>query len=483
MIDHLRVGRTANFYKLKKRLAGTAVTALFRQLRAEAKSPSQNLFSHVREHGGGAIWSAIAFFQDHDPNFLRPPPAQTERICGYLFLVEHRGYVAVFKSGLDLPSAFKTKYLERVPQERVEAATAKKDAIFEKIRLRNMSASKLVLRSKTLEAGDLSNAVGPAGASRYAPQSYATRLGGERFSATPNTGRISQRSEIAGYGEAMAWACEIIDDLATAGGETAPFIQVFARAMDLRAAASGLRPRSFVAAASAVADELFADRTIRFVRPIDGNWSELGRSDTETIIGALDEVLPVQVVRKEWRILEPKGHTRAGGLRLNASRIALRELDRHPFAGIFVESTMHAVGMDPDRLPLRNFLDHNDHFVVLFEDPALAYLFGTLYRDNAFAAGDETLLRHIKVNAGLVRATSEKGDFATLQAEFDANSVFGILASDIARDDAVLVCDDLGDEWADFIGINESGGVPILTPSTAPFRSERRHSMSQSARP
>ena len=83
-------------------------------------------------------------------------------------------------------------------------------------------------------------------------------------------------------------------------------------------------------------------------------------------------------------ILEPKGHTRAGGLRLNASRIALRELDRHPFAGIFVESTMHAVGMDPDRLPLRNFLDHNDHFVVLFEDPALAYLFGTLYRDNAF---------------------------------------------------------------------------------------------------
>jgi hypothetical protein len=155
---------TANFYRLRHRLSAASVTELFRQLRAAARSPSQNLFRHRRQRTDGATWSAIAFFHDRDPAFLRPPPpGQTERTCSYLLLVEHRHHIAVFKSGLELPSSFKTKALERVPHERVEAATARKDEIFEKIRLRNMSPSKLVLRSKTLEAGDLSNSVGPSG--------------------------------------------------------------------------------------------------------------------------------------------------------------------------------------------------------------------------------------------------------------------------------------------------------------------------------
>jgi hypothetical protein len=102
-----------------------------------ARSPSQNLFRHVRERASGATWSAISFFQDHDPVFLRPPPAgQAERSCGYLLLVEYRNHLADFKLGLELPSSFKTRYLERVPYERVEAATAQENAIFEKMRLR-----------------------------------------------------------------------------------------------------------------------------------------------------------------------------------------------------------------------------------------------------------------------------------------------------------------------------------------------------------
>jgi hypothetical protein len=206
VIDRLRVGMTANFYRLRRRLNASSVSELFHELRAAARSPSQNLFRHERQRTDGATWSAIAFFQDRDPAFLRPPPSQTERTCGYLLLVEHRHHLAVFKSGLELTSSFKTKYLERVPHERVEAATAQKDAIFEKIRLRNMSTSKLVLRSKTLEAGDLSNSVGPSGASRYAPQSYATKRADDRFSATPNTGRISQRADRGGHADALRWA-------------------------------------------------------------------------------------------------------------------------------------------------------------------------------------------------------------------------------------------------------------------------------------
>ena len=41
--------------------------------------------------------------------------------------------------------------------------------------------------------------------------------------------------------------------------------------------------------------------------------------------------------------------------------------------------------------------------------------------------------------------------------------MFGIVVDGIAREDSTLVCDDLGDEWADFIGLNTRGEVPILS--------------------
>jgi hypothetical protein len=138
-------------------------------------------------------------------------------------------------------------------------------------------------------------------------------------------------------------------------------------------------------------------------------------------------------------------------------------LDRPVLSGIFVETSEHPVGGDPDRTSLRSFLDHNDHFLVLFDDATLAYVFGTLYRDDAFAAGDDTLLRYLKADARLATTTSEKGAFTELQTTFDPDAVFGIVIEGVANEDNTLVCDDLGDEWADFIGLNNRGDVPILS--------------------
>jgi hypothetical protein len=169
MIESLRVGSTATFFLLKRRLSSSAIAELFREVHANANSPSQNLFRYDRGRDGNTTWSGISFFQDRNPIFLRPSSlGDLERIWRYV-LLEHRKHLEVLKVGLELPSSFKTMYLDRVPQGHIDAAIAQEGSIFEKIRLRSISASKLVLQSKLFEADDLSNSVGSAGASRYAP--------------------------------------------------------------------------------------------------------------------------------------------------------------------------------------------------------------------------------------------------------------------------------------------------------------------------
>jgi hypothetical protein len=114
MIDWLRSAKSANFYKKRKRLPKAAIIELFRTLRQNSDTPSQNIFHHVKQPLGHASWSALAFFYERAPSFLELPQGHTrERVCGFLMLVEYREHVVIFKSGLDLPSTFKADYLQR----------------------------------------------------------------------------------------------------------------------------------------------------------------------------------------------------------------------------------------------------------------------------------------------------------------------------------------------------------------------------------
>jgi hypothetical protein len=114
-------------------------------------------------------------------------------------------------------------------------------------------------------------------------------------------------------------------------------------------------------------------------------------------------------------------------------------------------------------MSLRRYIDHEDKFLLLFDVLPLAYIGGTLFRDDGFVDGGAALLRYLRSNSLLDDVTDEKGDFAPRQTAFDAVSTFGVIEASVAEGDDILVCDDLGDEWADFIGLNNSGSPPRIT--------------------
>ena len=272
MIENLRVGKIANFHGLKRALSNAAVDDLFRQIRATQPSASQNIFHHRREQTGDVIWSAISFLYDRSPAFMLDEAGIHERVCGFVLLIEHRNYIAIFKSKLDVPAGFIARYLDRVPAERIDAAIANNDAIFQKIRLRNMSVSKHAMRNKTFEADDLQDVVGPAGASRYVPQAYAVRSGVEHYSATPSTGRIAQRSDRVDHLTLIGYAKAVIDELAASGLQPAAFIRTFARAADLATISNVTQPTAFAVDVPGIAEALYENREIK-IRPSERRWA------------------------------------------------------------------------------------------------------------------------------------------------------------------------------------------------------------------
>jgi hypothetical protein len=463
LIENLRVGKTANFHNLKRSLSNAAIDDLFRQVRAAQPSASQNLFHHRRVRAGDAVWSAISFLYHRSPSFMLDEAAIHERVCGFLLLIEHRNHVAIFKSKLDLPAGFVTRYLGRVPAERIDIAIARHDAVFQKIRLRNMSVSKHAMRNKTFEADDLRDVVGPAGANRYVPQAYAVRSGAEHYSTTPSTGRIAQRSDRVDHLTLVDYAKAVIDELVTGRRQPAAFIRTFARAIDLASISGLARPTTFAVNVPGLAEALHETREIRIVRKKDDRFITLSKEQSDVVLAELDTVLAVSGDGPVMELRSSTDGVKAGAIAINKSRVALRDLQLPHGANVEVESTDYPLGQDPNRMSLRRYIDRENGFILLFDNLSLAYIDGTLFRDDGLADGGKTFLRYLRPEALLADVVDEKGTFTEEHVAFDTNSTFGVVQAKVADGDEVLVCDDLGDEWADFIGLNNTSSPPRIT--------------------
>jgi hypothetical protein len=98
--------------------------------------------------------------------------------------------------------------------------------------------------------------------------------------------------------------------------------------------------------------------------------------------------------------------------------------------------------------------DHEALFVSM-NDIRFAFALGRIVRDDHILALAPSLLTCIQAVPSLAACQSEKGEAALTAASttFPAASVFEVIEGRIATEPALL-CDDLGDEWADYIGID-----------------------------
>jgi hypothetical protein len=192
------------------------------------------------------------------------------------------------------------------------------------------------------------------------------------------------------------------------------------------------------------------------VRKRGNKHATLSRTETDAVLAELDTVLAVSNAGQSLKLLERAGGLTVGEIAVNRSRITLRDLQLPLSTSVEVENTDYQIGQDPNRVSLRRYLNREERFIVLFDVVSYAYIDGTLFRDDALTDGGAVFLRHLRADPLLANVVSEKGAFTPAHVAFDANSTFGVVEASVAEGDEILVCDDLGNEWADFIGMTNT---------------------------
>lgn len=461
MIDQLQAAKSGYFFAKVKPLTAKAMKELFCVVRAAQTAPSNNHFCCHRQTLDKAVFSAICFTFDRKPPFLDDSTNVVEKVCGYLLVVEYDNFVAVFKSQLDLPARFVKDYLSRIEPTLIGASVTHADSVFERLRLRNMTVSKSALRSKILEAENLDNMVGLASSSRFAPLGYSVKTNGEYYSATPSTGRIAQRSDRSDHQALVNYACQVIDGMKTSGSAGSAFLDRFARPLNLSSLTAS--PTVLAVDVTSLRVSIFDDEEVRLVKMESGKWVSLTRLEMDAICLQLETAFGVHGKSPHLEIVALDGVTKVGSITVNKNRIALKSLLVLGTTDIYVERFGEPLGLDSERKSLRRFLDERNAFLVLFSDPQLAYIDGTLYRDEALTNGGAEFVRYLFEESTLNSVSAEKGAFVSGQTTFDAESTFGVIVNAAAKEDDLLVCDDLGDEWADFIGVRSDPAAPRIT--------------------
>ncbi|HBO1241769.1 TPA: hypothetical protein ACGJWA_004678 [Pseudomonas aeruginosa] len=412
MIDELQANKSCYFYRQKAPITTVAITALFRAVRGSQTSPSNNFFSFIRQSHRASIWSGLCFQFDKTPAFLPGADGVIDRVTGYLLIVEHRDYVAIFKSQIDVSADFAKRHLQRIGAQDVDRGLTSKDSVFARVRLRHMTLSRFALRSKTLEGENLQNNVGMASSARFAPLGYSFIDVDEHYSTKPRTGRISLRTDRAGYLELVDYACNVIDRLHHRSGRpsSSPFLAAFARPLELSDLTAS--PTQFAVDTAILGQAIFDEKIIRLVKRDGGGYRELTKAEVDPILTELTDVLGIAISAAGKLLLShPATGVEVGEIAVNKTRIALKRLKLPLLTDVNVEETQFALGVDDVRVLLKQFIDKQDTFIVLFDQPRFAYLDGSLYQDDSLANGGSQFLGYLFGNAELATVTDEKGAF------------------------------------------------------------------------
>lgn len=108
---------------------------------------------------------------------------------------------------------------------------------------------------------------------------------------------------------------------------------------------------------------------------------------------------------------------------------------------------------DDSEISIIDYLNRYSCFIINFDRVELVYSHRKLFKDSRLLGNTEAFLKVFKSYDRLDSVTSEKGSIEDTSTGFSDDSIFGFVENEFISDSRFFICDDLGKEWADHIGL------------------------------
>lgn len=443
-IDDLRFSENAYFYKRNgEPFTNNNIEKMFAEITSD--STRHFLVNIVRDSVLSDVEYSIRVFKTNKkkPSFINQYDEYwTEQKIGYFIFIEYQEYVAILKKYASIPKEINEK-LDPIDYNSLVNMFTKSDTNFRKITLQNLDGSDYALRNKSFESLDLRNNISPIGSNRYYIRSVNGNNGNDKFSVSPNSSRINEYISSKTITELCEWVKMTVDRINSICTSQDSFLSVFAEPVNFPTTNSALEPSSILVFYSKILEIAENEDTKIFHRGKELLNKSLFYKYIEMISRSFDVCKEGKTYRIPNSFLFVKQQK-------NGYKLKNKTWDNISF-----QSTPNGEYYGT----LSSFINQNYLFNIYFSELEYIYSNNKLFKDSKLLASKGVFLEYLHELKELNNTEYEKFSSPRVQSnqnEWGTKSIFKVVEDKFRNNYLFFICDDLGKEWADHIGIGKS---------------------------
>lgn len=446
-MNHFIFSENVAFFQKK---AGEEIDAIITTLFDAIEALREPIYKRVNPTSTtipGMKFSFIAFKRDKKPTVFElefdPGEVWHEKRFAYLLVIEYKGYVAIQKKDIgDIRNL--RKALIPIDYNILCKVLDDKKTVYKRFGMNNLDISDKAMRSKALEAEDLKPVFSTLGASNYELSNYRITNKQGAFSIGLDSSKINHLQTRVTFSDYLNWCKYIIDKIEkTSDKDVNNYLSIFATPIDYKQEydAGNLNARYLLVSLYKLNDE---------------KWIESIREEDTRAEVQLKEIC--DLFSKSIK-LEDSGGGKYSKVLADGKKVEVTVRENGITFSCDWMKGIHLCGKADDVI-LLDYVVENGLFTVMFSSAKLKYTNRKLFKDNNLTGNIDLFLEMFEEDAKLKKTKGEKdykgNKLVATDTQFPQYSLFAYIEKKYKQKGTIIVCDDLGTEWADYIRVSEN---------------------------
>ncbi|TNO91096.1 hypothetical protein [Bacillus cereus] len=446
MLEDLILTENAYYYRKLKNISKTKIESIFKEV--SRKKEGNYVLKIVKKsmNSRPLTYSICIFKYKEKPSFINNDLLHETKFA-YLLIVEYSNYVVINKKGISGLEKLLKDYIEGVEYTAISKTFLSDRTNFEKMSLHNMDISDNVVRRKSMEAINLKESISVFGVSQYIVNQVRLSNGEEKFSLSFNTSKINQLGKKVDLNYYLNWVigiCNKIDSFV----DSETFMDNFSTPLSFEDYIDEITPSGLLFLTSELVNQI-EEKKIDSVRYIDREIKLL------TYVKRFQRTLEIEqkIISGKSYFMIPNRFDDSLRLKINKNSISI-------YSRILKDVIL--TFDNGEEMNLLAFINRYHTFMVSFNQVEIMYWNKKLFKDSKLLNNISHFLKIFKKYKRLEHIDSEKGKCPTRTKEFSNNSLFNFVEKQLTIGSDYVICDDLGNEWADYISIKSHENISFF---------------------
>jgi hypothetical protein len=444
-LDNIVLNENAYFYKKNNKISANDIRSIFKDSRID-KNAKSRYKSYIKEpilnedSEKIAEFSLDIFEYRTKPTFLKKADKNLEETKFGLFLIiETDDYLSLIRRNVSGINNLK-KSIGEIDYEILSKFLINEKSKFEKIVSSGMNTSDTTLQSKVSESKDLKGIYSRFGASKEILRSIRIDDDKEKYSIALNTSRVNSFNLKNDFNTVIEWVLMTIELIRQAYIQLphSGFLDAFAKPVKFETIINQIKPTYLLIRFSSLLDEIES-----------GNIKEAYTVDKD---GVIDNVELKEIIKENEELFKLE---KVNDIKYECDELSIK-INKHSISLYKKQfSDINIKFENGYETTLNRYLNTENSFLINFDKIEYVYSNRKIFKDSKLFENLEHFFDTFIGNQSLSDVKSEKGDgYTSASVEFKKDSIFYFIENELAKNDKVLICEDLGTEFADYISVD-----------------------------